>query len=266
MKSYRLIDLYKRPRIGGIFFSMSKNTQLNSLFSQLGYDNDNSYHSMDFEYIYNHSGLKTVSVAVEQLLKGYIVDDNDDYVILANGKKVTWNYIMNTVDEDIINFIIIQKFLNKWTELIETVKSRFDILSPYSMKYERHTNDKLSSNDTNSANKNTRNNNGGSSEYEGNTNYDSYGFNSTTAVPTDTNTLSNNNSYTNNSEETVTDTRNGEYNRNNELTTTINRSGNIGNKSYQQLIEEQRKMLEWQLYDVIFNDLDSVLTRSKYIL
>lgn len=266
MKSYRLIDLYKIPRNEGIFFSMSKNSQLNSLFSQLGYSDDNDYHSMDFEYIYNHSGLKTTSVAVEQLLEGYIIDDSDDYVVLSNGKKVSWDYVMTQVDEDIINFIIVQKFLDKWTKLIATVKAQFDALTPYSMSYERDTNDKLSSENTNTNSKTINNTVGDNSTNEGSYDSNTFGFNSTSSVPTDNDVDKQTINRNVKDDTTSNGTDNTTYSRDNTLKTTIIRKGNIGNKSSQQLVEEQRKMLEWQLYDVIFNDLDSVLTRSKYIL
>lgn len=266
MRLHRLLDLYKKPRTNGIFFSMSKNTTLNSIFSKLGYSQDSDYHSMDFEYLYNHSGLKTASVMVEQLLDGYIIDNSDDYVVLSNGEKVSWDYIMTKVDEDIINFIIVQRFSDKWDKLVETIKIQFDTLSPYSMSYERETNDKLSSKNYNTRYNNTSNDISDKSDREGSINDSAYGFNSISSVPTD------DSKDKSSVERVVTDNTefsgkdDTEYDRNNELKTTIKRKGNIGNKSSQQLIEEQRKMLEWQLYDVIFNDLDSVLTRSKYIL
>lgn len=266
MKLHRLIDLYKQPRNSGIFFSMSKNQQLNSIFSELGYSNDNDYHSMDFEYIYNHSGLKTVSVMIEQLLSGYIVDDNEDYVILSDGKRVSWDYIMNKVDEDIINFIIVQRFADKWTKLIATVKSEFDILSPYNMSYERDTNDKLSSKNNATNSKTINNTVEDKSINEGSSDDSIYGFNSSSPVPSDSN-VDKQTIDRDIKEDTISNgTDENIYSRDNTLKTTIIRKGNIGNKSNQQLIEEQRKMLEWQLYNVIFNDLDSVLTRSKYIL
>lgn len=243
---------------------MSKNDKLKSIFTLLEYTDDD-FHKMDFEYLYNKSGLKTASVLVEQFLKGYIIDDDENFVILNDGKKVTWDYVMTQVDEDIINFIIVQKFYNKWKSLIETVKAQFDMLSPYSMLYERETNDKLSSKNHNTRQNNTSNDVTDNSNREGSVNDSAYGFNSSSAVPTDDSKDKSSLNRTINDTTEFSGKDDTEYDRNNELKTTIIRKGNIGNKSSQQLIEEQRNMLQWQLYDVIFDDLDSVLTRSKYI-
>lgn len=265
MKLYRLIDFYKTPRTYGIFYAMSQNEKFSELFSSLGYSEPNDYHSMDIEYIYNHSGLKTVSTLLEQFLKGYIIDDNGDYVIMNDGKKVTWEYVINLVDQDIINFILSQKFYNKWLELIKTLQTQFDALLPYSMTYERDTDDTLSSTNKNDSSYTNNGSSTDNSDSSGENNNSIYGFNSVSSVPTDEN------SNKRNIKRDITNTDNGvgsnstEYSRTNNLHSVITRKGNIGNKSSQELIEEQRKMLQWQLYDVIFNDLDSVLTRSKYI-
>lgn len=263
-RAYRLLDLYKKPRIEGIFYSMSKNEKLKSIFELLGYE-ENDYHKMDFEYMYNHSGLKTASVLVEELLRGYIIDDDENFVTLSNGKRVTWEYVMTQVDEDIINFVIEQKFYLKWKGLIETVKADFDALSPYNMTYDKVTNDELHSTNENKGSKDTSGSSSDNSEGSTKTDDSTYGFNSTSAVPTDES------ADTTKVKRDISDTTHSEnedsttYERKNMLNTTIIRKGNIGNKSSQQLIEEQRNMLQWQLYNVIFDDLDSVLTRSKYI-
>lgn len=265
MKSYRLIDLYKNPRKNGIFYSLSTVPKFSEMFNLLGYNSENDYHSMDIEYIYNHSGLKTASTLIEQFLRGYIIDDYDEFVILKDGKKVTWEYVMTQVDQDIINFIIIQKFANKWLKLLETLNKQFDILSPYSMSYDRTFNEELLSKDDksrdNKSNSNTEINRTSTSNQKDTT----FGFNSTNGVPSNASNIddSSNDSNINNSSYNTKETDN--YNRKSSNSTNIMRKGNIGNKSNQQLIEETRRMLEWQLYDVIFNDLDSVLTRSKYI-
>ena len=40
----------------------------------------------------------------------------------------------------------------------------------------------------------------------------------------------------------------------------------IGNKTAQELINEQRELLKYQILDSIYEDLDSVLTRSCYAM
>ena len=186
-KQYRILDLYKNAFYSGIFYSLSKNEDFKELFESIGFKTDKDYHSMDFEYVYNHSGLKTVSAAVEQLLNGYIIDDDVDYVILKDGRRVTWDYAMTLVDEQLINFIIYQKFYNKWKKLIDTIIADYDYLSPYNMSYEKESTDNMTSKGNTSNNRevnntvsDTSNNSAATSEYV-------YGFNSDDSVGTNEN-------------------------------------------------------------------------------
>lgn len=55
-----------------------------------------------------------------------------------------------------------------------------------------------------------------------------------------------------------------DYNRTNNITRGTTRKGNIGNITNQQLIAEQRALLRERMCDIIFADLDEVLTRKKY--
>ncbi len=54
------------------------------------------------------------------------------------------------------------------------------------------------------------------------------------------------------------------YKRDNPITRKTTRKGNIGNITMQELTAQQREMLQWQFWDVVFEDCDSVLTRGQY--
>lgn len=277
MNKKRLIDFYNQPRNNGIFFSMSKNDAFKVLFENYLDFTEEDYHRMDFEYIYNKSGLKTLSCMLEQFIKGYIVDDDGDFVILKDGRRVTWDYVLNQVDQDIINFAIKVQYLNKWIELAKTLQLNFNPLQPYTWETNENTSDGLTSKNIFAGSNSKENDESYTSKRdttntdENTTNDDIYAFNSTDASPADLSKSNSSGTSTDNSENTgksnSTENNNSstDYTRDNTIIRNIMRKGNIGNKSSQQLIEEQRKMLEWQLFDVIFNDLDRVLTRSKYI-
>lgn len=54
------------------------------------------------------------------------------------------------------------------------------------------------------------------------------------------------------------------YERTNPTTRSITRNGNIGNLTRQELIAKQRELLQWQFLDVVFDDLDKVLSCGAY--
>lgn len=58
----------------------------------------------------------------------------------------------------------------------------------------------------------------------------------------------------------------GSDNKNNteDSTRNITREGNIGNKTMQELLNEERDYWQWQLISVIFNDIDYVLAGGMY--
>lgn len=263
-KIKKLLDFYTNPRKNGIFYAMSFDTELNSLLRSLGIEVEQDYHSMDFDYLYNSSGLKTVSVMLEKFIYGYVIDSDDEFVVIRNNRKVTWDYIITEVDRDIINFVIKTKYLKKWTELVKTLNQDYDILSPYNMDISDTTKDTMNSSGSDSRTSNGDSKSTTEQTNEGENHEQTYGFNSTNPVPSND---SNNNSTTNisNTDETNTTSRGtNKYERNNDIVRTISRKGNIGNKSAQELIEEQREMLKYQIFDTIYSDLDDILTRSKY--
>lgn len=260
----RLIDFYDKPRENGIFYALSQNENFKNIFDKLVVN----YHSMDMDYIINHSGLKTVSNLLEYFIRGLIIDDDSNYVTLKDGKKVTWDYVVTTVDQQIINDILFAKFYNKWNNLADTIIQEIDALNPYHMDIKDITNEAgtFKSNDEKNTggNSSTDSSTDSSSQNDNNT----FGFNTTNdnGVPADkSNETSNSNNHISSGYgEKITNENNSS--RNNDTTRTISRNGNIGNKSAMQLIEEKREMLSYEFFNTVYNDLDSVLTRSKYIL
>lgn len=274
----RLLDFYKNPYQNGIFYSMSKIPDFVEIFQKLGINTENDMHAIDVDYLYNHSGLKTVSFMIEEILKGFILDDDNSFVEVKSGKRVTWDYIINEIDFLLVNTVIRIKYLKKWSDLADTVYVQFDMLKPYSMSVSEESKEELSSEGKDSSDTKdvteTTDTTSSSSSGQSSSKEKGFrsGFNSSSPVPVENSEseTESESSATENStqhvENTGTRSSKSEYSRGTTIGKTIIRSGNIGNRSSQELIEEQRKMLLYQIFDTIYNDLDSVLTRSKYIL
>lgn len=279
-KILKLLDFYRYPRKNGIFFSMSKVPEFANLFNSLDMLEDNDFHSMDFDYIFNRSGLKTPSVMIEQIMYGYVVDMDGEYVITPEGKRVTWDYVLLQIDQDIIDTIIRVKFLKKWQGLADTLNIDYDPLNPFSMKIEENIDNNLSSNETNKNSRGTSYNSGSNGNNNTTDNIENttgsanqiFGFNSEDGVYSDSvdgkaiSNRTNGNTYEDNFDSTEDSNYNseGSYKRDNTIVRNTTRTGNIGNLSAQQLLEQQRQLLKYQIFETIYNDLDSVLTRSKY--
>lgn len=254
-----LLDFYSNPFKYGIFYALSKNPKFSELFKKLGLTEDDDIHSIDFDYYYNRSGLKTLSLAVQLIINGYIIEDEGLYVVIKNNdrtQRVTWDYVLQQVDQDIINSIIATKFLRRWEEAADTLYYDYDALNPYSMKVDTTYSDKLDSEGSDSADRNSSATDASSlSSSDG-----VYGFNSTESSPSDTTSQKGENTS---SDESHTSSSN-KYERTTAGERNVVRKGNIGNKSSQQLIAEQRELLRYQIFDMIYDDLDSILTLPKY--
>lgn len=275
MKRQRLIDFYDKPRTNGIFHDMSlaDNDRMFNFFVNL-FPNDgeidvSQVHAADMDYLLNHSGFKTISTLLEYIANGYVIDDMGDYATIIKCNKlvkVSWDYVIQQVDKDLINDVIITKYLSKWEKLYDTTTLQFDALSPYSMTVSDIV--KFNGNYSNDDNVTIKSNNkdDGKITAKGNSNSSTYGFNSYNAVPTDSNESSNDNTTHNDSTFSGTNIKKSTSGKNTSTNRDITRKGNIGNKSAMQLIEEQRSQLRYIILTEIYNDLDEILTRSKYIL
>lgn len=155
----------------------------------------------------------------------YLIELYDDF------NDTAWNYITKS---------IISLYKRKWLKLIETYSIEYDAVKPYNMDLEDNLiNDYLKSDDSVTTN----------SHGTDTTNDQYYGFNSN--EPVDTNKSID-------SGETHSG-RKGIYERRRNSKREITRTGNIGNKSAQKLIEEERDMLRWNVYLTIFKDIDKIM-------
>ena len=181
---------------------------------------------MDVEYVFKRSGSKRLSVLFEGFFK-------------TRGVQGT-TFPLNERQIKIICNIFNARYYEKWTKAYQTIIQEFDPLSPYNMSITDDTQDTFESEDSSQYNDTSSDNES------------TYGFNSISATPTNSSNGNNSGSSSN--------TRN----RTNTIDRDITRKGNIGNVTLQNLTAQQREMLQWQLFDVIFADTDKLLTRPTY--
>lgn len=153
----------------------------------------------------------------------YVLGDNT--IVLPN------NYIAKSIKT---------MYSRKWDKLLDTYSIEYNAIKPYNMALEDELKrDHLQSTSSRSG--------GGTSDSTDKGSYQ--GFNSTEF--TDTDKQVSNARTTNHSSDN--------YTRDRDSKREIIRTGNIGNKSSQQLIEEEREMLKWNVYITIFKDIDKIL-------
>lgn len=170
-----------------------------------------------------------------------LVIGNDIDIVVNIGSKY---YTIDSEGYDQIIDMIKTKNLYNWSKLVDTYKKEYDILSPFKMIVDDHSTDNLESEDT------AENSSQSSETSKG----DYQGFNSNDYNPVDKSTVDGSDSSS----------RSSNYTRSNEHQRDTIRHGNIGNRSSQELIKEERGLWVWNLYNQIFSDIDKILTKGIY--
>lgn len=189
-----------------------------------------SFVPMDIEYIFNYSGDKSVSPIVKAFLKRV-------------NRSQAVEYPLTVGDMSYLSSIIRARFLTKWKRLWETVTRDFDYLAPFDI----HFTDETKKDRSYGKNTHTYSDEGENRDYN-------FGFNDSGVDGTPSSRGTSVGSGTNGDE----------FERNAERLRETVRQGNIGNITKQQLVEEQRELLQFQFFDIVFKDLDTVLTSHLY--
>lgn len=249
----RISDLYPTPFTQNVFTDMKADTELNEILSVI-LKNDDEWLSLGIDYIYNKSYSKRLSPMLIALLSGYVIDNDYKYVY-DNNTKITWGEFVERFNRKILNDVIRVRYRVKWKKLIEGLeKLEYDILSPFHTELDDNvTQDMLGSDTVNSTDNHSTTDNNSVFPFNVNFEKDENGKDvQQKPVPTSTNSESLN--YTDKSKYV----RNGAHKRK------ATRKGNIGNMTNQQLIEEEINLRKNQIIDIIFDDLDNILTRNFY--
>ena len=158
---------------------------------------------------------------------------------------------------------ISDKFKDKWNKLFELWNREYDPLQPFDITLSETYRDSRTSSDAGSESS-TDDLTVNKDDTDDTSETGLYGFNSEgTSVPSDTSKSSSKSNYSSSNPSSKTYDKNSNSSTNGGRDYT--RKGNIGNITKQQLIEEERRILSYQIIDTIFNDIASVICRGKYI-
>lgn len=219
-------------------------SNMDNLYNLLKVITEDRINELFYEY-YSKSSQKTLSNLVNLMLLTYGLRKIDDYYTLS---KIGIVNILNT---------IYYRYYRKWNKLYNTTLLEYDALRPYDMKV-----DSIIQNNMHTKSKDSSKNNYNGNSFQNNKSDSyNYGYDSPNEVPTGKTKgdIIENDNYSNNKDSV------SEYDRVNPIITDISRKGNIGNITQQELLIKEREVLQYQIITTIFNDLDRVLTRSKYI-
>lgn len=222
-------NLYPTPITDGIIHKLFSNTELQSAISNIkGFDVD----GIELSY-YKRSAEKSISTLCKYLLEEFGLVKMSDY------------YVPNESFNSYLVKVILAKYLDKWLKLLNTFLLEYEPLSPYHMKVnDDTTKDHLQSKDKTGSE--------GLVEDKNNNNY--FGFNSEDSVPIDEG----------GSKTKSQDSRTTTYERDVTRSREITRKGNIGNKTNQELITEERKLNMWVFFDEMFKDIDKILANPLW--
>ena len=297
----RLIDVCSSyfARLGS---AISHSDEVVDFFTNLAKGYSPAYGSdilvaMDNEYFYNHSGLKKVSALVQHLYDNTADVAKQDFYKTLISKTVPilhmrflakWERLLETisVEFDFINPYEM-KINEKTTDEMDSTKNDETSTSKGNSGQHSETRDHTDNSERNGTINITENETFEDSK-DGTSNHQVYGYNSNEGVDdssekyadndnsTRQNTTGNTNSDTldrtekhtiesiDTQKETGSRTNTETYHRSNPTTRELTRTGNIGNTTRQELVAQQREMLQWQLWNVIFDDIDTVLTRGMF--
>ncbi len=195
---------------------------------------------MDILYFDSHSGERYGS----NLIVKRVGDDNS----------------LSTQDRKTIATLIYARFRTQWNKLWATMNPTYNPYTNYQM-----TEDETGSHtDTRTPDLTRKHTGTDKDEGESTTNNQNnlWGFNSSSAIPSDmqdgTNTANNTNTRDLTDTETGTDTTAGNNIRK------LTRTGNIGTNTFQNLIQQERNIWMYDFFEQIFKDVDSVLTIPIY--
>lgn len=272
-------DLFPNPFRKGVLGYITSNisdigTLIDSIFTYFqGNTRDPDYikySDLYFNSLYGERKLSCLSVMLldktvkeEYHAEIYTIDTPGNFV-LSDGKFViTYKIIEDFISKTLIN-IISNKYYNKWKKVFETYKLDYEVLSPYNISITDNTEDTMTSNDKFNTSRDNRQEGTENSTNNDKTQSNVYAYNSLNASPNENSTTDTSLNSTTTQNNTTTGNDNRDYTRDNSIKKTITRKGNIGNALPQEMIERQRKLLDTLLYDIIFKDIATVISRERY--
>ena len=200
---------------------------------------------LDLDYMGNISGQKTISPLVSRVLGDNTTLTSENITQLANVI-----YALNGT---------------RWTKLFATLLFDYNPISNYDMTETERSTGTTEHTTTHTGTQTTENSNTVTGNGTVNNSSGIYGFNSSTSSGDTDGTTTTSNSHSATGEDTRTDDLTDEDNGTHTDSRTLTRSGNIGVTTSQQMIQSERDLWLWNyFYNIVFPDVDKVLTVSTY--
>lgn len=241
---------------GGVLKAVS--TKYPDFITELGLTEQN-ISSFDIWYI-SKSGEKPISKLLQMLSNSDVITlvmDNDERLIVDHLSNLVGIKGVVNLDVYALADVIYQMFSNDWKRLAQTFNLTYDITSPYNMSVSESGTSQRSSSNTNSS----TGSDSGNSENNNTVENKVSAFDSSTYQSDSMNTDDTSSSYSNNRSTTWGGSSDG----NSKTSRNIQRKGNIGNKTTQEILQEERELRLKVFWDYIRKDLDRVLTLPIYI-
>ena len=234
----KLIDIYSDPLTNGGLFTI-----LATLAVPWVEDIDGS--TLDAEYFYNISGQKTISPLVRR--------------VLGTGTTLT------TEQKTSLATIIFKMFLLNWSKEYATLSLEYNPISNYDMTETETVENENSREKTNTGTQSNSGTQSVNTTTTGSSADNVYGFNSENAVGDKTGTTGGTVATSGTDSNTRTDNLSEGETGDSTTERTLSRSGNIGVTTSQQMLQSERDLWLWNFfYNVVFPDIDKVLTLATY--
>lgn len=245
----RIIDSFPEWFTRGIF------TRLGTLFpEELPWANENGQ-TLDQMYFGNHSGDKETSPLLDKFIE-------------QNGGNATPEVLTEEQITTLAN-ILYTRYGVQWDKLYKVLSAEYNPIENYSMTEEETPDITRTETPDITRGKTTST----KSDFTVTTNSDAatdvYGFNSNSPVPQGESNGNSTVTTQGDADKNVTTENETETGTRTERETgkrTLTRSGNIGVTTSQQMLESEIKLWEWNFYETVFKDADTVLTVPKYNL
>ena len=231
METLTLNSVYSEWLTEGIF------SYLNAL--EVPWKNDVSGNQLDIIYHGSRSGNKIIGSLIENYLDNNTVSD-DNKIIIAQA--------------------IYTIYIKNWNALYKTLSLEYNPIENYSMTETENVQDthkgtlESNGNNTNTYTETTLVNDTSNNQL--------WGFNSTDSVNSDKQT----GDTTRDVESTMDSTHKNTDRETKDITSdrTLKRSGNIGVTTSQQMIESERQLWLWNIFESVFSDIDKILVLKIY--
>lgn len=166
--------------------------------------------------------------------------------------------------EERVGSILFSLYNNKWQKSLEALHMEYDPLKSYEYNETETPDITITGTNNRTSKEVVAGTNVNERDFSTVDNLSVYGYNSTSPEPKDKNTTSDTGTGTETINRTNDDTENGNFSRTESGTRTIHKDGTTWVHTRQRLLKEEMQLREYDIYEVIFRDIDKILTCPMY--